>query len=217
MDKKELFKDIEEHLLKDERPSTYLNKLKNEGVLDQEPFNIIGDLQNIPQEKKFHPEGNVWNHVMMVVDEAAKRRSLSEDAKSFMWASLLHDVGKGPTTVKRNGRWTSYNHDSVGADMARKFLSEFSGEQNFSEKVAELVRWHMQSLYVTKKLPFAQISRMAESSSVQEIGLLSLCDKLARGEMNEGKTKEVYEKINLFLDKVSLSTKHKYNHYSYKN
>ena len=38
MDKMELFKEIERHLLMDEKPSLFLNKIKNEGKLDKEPF-----------------------------------------------------------------------------------------------------------------------------------------------------------------------------------
>lgn len=207
----EIFNDIESHLLADDRPSEYLNKLKKNGVLHKRPFDIIGELENIEQEKKFHPEGNVWNHTMMVVDQAASRRAISEDKRSFMWAALLHDVGKIKTTVKRNGRWTAYNHDSVGAEMVRRFLRDFSEDEVFNSSVIGLVRWHMQNLYVNKRLPFAEISSMLVDCSVHEITLLSLCDRLARGEMKPNEIYEITEKLEKFVDTIASTTGENYD------
>lgn len=214
MDVKELFKDIDRHLLEDKRPSIFLNKLKEEGKLNEGLFKILGNLETVQQEKKYHPEGSVWNHTMMVVDEAAARRDLCEDKRSFMWAALLHDIGKEKTTVKRNGRWTSYDHDSVGAEMVRRFLRELSEDEDFNDKVIKLIRYHMHNLYVNKNLPYAKVTNMIEEISVQEVGLLSLCDRLARGDMTEEQKKEVYEKTNKFLDIVGGKASTKYNHFS---
>jgi putative nucleotidyltransferase with HDIG domain len=206
----DIFNEIEKHLLEDDRPSNFLDKLKKDGTLYKRPFDIIGGLDKIEQEKKFHPEGNVWNHTMLVVDEAALRRDISEDKRSLMWSALLHDVGKIKTTVKRNGRWTAYDHDSVGAEMSRRFLREFSSDEYFNDKVVGLVRWHMQNLYVNKRLPFAQISNMVDDCSVHEIILLSLCDRLARGKMSEEEIDEIIEKLEKFVDTIASTTGESY-------
>lgn len=207
MEKLELVQQLEEHLLNDEKPSIYLDEIKNKGLLNISPLDILPKLDNVPQEQKHHPEGSVWNHTLMVVDQAAKYKHLSKDSRAFMWAALLHDVGKEKTTLKRNGRWTSYDHDRVGGEMTRRIVREISDDKDFNEKVISLVRFHMQYLYVTKRLPFGDIPAMIESSAdINDVALLSLCDRLGRGELNEEKEKEILMNINDFIKKISLKT-----------
>ena len=103
------FEELNKHLLEDIAPSGYFNSLDKE--LDIYPLNLLKKLKNVEQSKKYHPEGNVWNHTMMVVDEAAKVKDQSSHSKAFMWAALLHDIGKPDTTKVRKGRITSYDHD----------------------------------------------------------------------------------------------------------
>lgn len=211
MEKLELVQQLEEHLLNDKKPSIYLDEIKNKGLLDISPLDILPKLDKVPQEQKHHPEGSVWNHTLMVVDQAAKYKHLSKDPRAFMWAALLHDVGKEKTTLKRNGRWTSYDHDRVGGEMTRRIIREISDDQAFNEKVISLVRFHMQYLYVTKRLPFGDIPAMIESSvDINDVALLSLCDRLGRGELNEEKEKEILMNINDFINKISLKTGENY-------
>ena len=160
-------------------------------------------LKEVEQSAQHHPEGSVWNHTMMVVDEAAKRKESSENPDVFMWAALLHDLGKKPTTKLRKGRITSYDHDVEGAKIARKFLEEIGLDNEFVDKVSYLVRWHMQLLFVLKDLPFADIKNMILEVSPKEIALLSLCDRLGRGEMTPEKIKEEEENIRKFIEKVN--------------
>lgn len=104
MDIKKLFNEIEKHLLEDEKPSLYLNKIKNQGLLDVVPFSFLKDLEKVEQSPKHHPEGNVWVHTMMVVDQGVTYREKANDIRAFMWTLLLHDIGKPKTTKFKNGR-----------------------------------------------------------------------------------------------------------------
>jgi len=113
--KTEVFKDIEKHLLYDEKPSLYLNRISETEIFKEYPFKWLNDLKNTMQSPKHHPEGSAWNHTMLVVDEAARERHKSKNVRVFMWAALLHDIGKPGTTKVRNGRITSYDHDKLGA------------------------------------------------------------------------------------------------------
>ncbi|BDR66270.1 phosphohydrolase [Clostridium tetani] len=199
-EKHTIFKNIEKHLLQDENPSEYLNKLSEEGLLKEYPFNLLDNLKKTDQNLTHHPEGNVWNHTMMVLDRAAKNKEFSEDSKAFMWAALLHDIGKGTTTKIRRGKITSYNHDKEGEFLSIKFLEEFTEDKEFIKKVAALVRWHMQPLFVSKKMSFADIDGMKKECSPEEIALLSKCDRLGRGDMNEDRIKKEEEDIEVFLN-----------------
>lgn len=186
-DIQKVFKDIDEHILKDEKPSNYINKLYEEGKLEEYPFDMLTILRRIDQSPKYHPEGSVWNHIMMVLDNGAKERDKSENERIFMWACLLHDIGKGTTTKIRKGRITSYNHDKEGERLSIKFLKCFTEDEEFIKEVSKLVRWHMQPLFVNKNLPFKDIESMVKEVSIKEIALISLCDRLGRGGMSEGK------------------------------
>lgn len=196
--KQTLYEKMEQHLLTDNRPSAYFETLEKEGALREYPFAMLHDLKNAEQSPQHHPEGNVWNHTMLVVDEAAKVKGESSDEKVFMWAALLHDIGKPGTTRIRRGKITSYDHDSLGAKMTAEFLKQFSSEEAFIEKVTALVRWHMQLLFVVNSLPFADMEHMKQQTSVQDVALLGLCDRLGR--LNANRDKEE-ENVRIFLEK----------------
>lgn len=199
---KELFKEFDRHLMSDKEPSKYFNSLIETGIFENTyPLTMLGDLIKTPQSPVYHPEGSVWNHTMMVVDEAAKRKDNSENPKAFMWAALLHDIGKGPTTKLKKGRITSYDHDKVGKNLSVQFLNEFDCDEEFIKKVSIIVRWHMHTLFVAKKLPFADIPGMLKEINAQEIALFSLCDRLGRGNITPQKIKDVEDNIEAFIHK----------------
>lgn len=204
----ERYLEFDSHLMKDEVPSIYLNSDKNVEVFEKiYPFTFIGALKKIPQSPKYHPEGNVWNHTMLVVDHAAKRRDLSKNPRVFMWAALLHDLGKASTTRIRKDKITSYEHDTVGERLSKEFLQVFTKDTVFIEQVAKMVRWHMQILHVVKNLSFANIKNMISEVPVNEIALLGLCDRLGRGGMTKEKVEEELKNIDLFISKCSQHIK----------
>lgn len=197
------FAEINDHLLKDTKPSTYLIELDKLGIFEREyPFTMLGQLKTTPQNPVHHPEGSVWNHTLMVLDNAAERRHLSQDPQVFMWAALLHDLGKATTTKERKGRITAYDHDREGQKLAEKFLRELTNDTKFIREVAKMVRWHMQILFVVKGLPFANVKRMASEVSIEEIALLGFCDRLGRGELTLEKKQEEERTIEKFLVKT---------------
>ena len=201
-DIKKTFEEFEEHLLNDDKPSLYFNKKLTSGIFSETyPFTLLGDLIKIEQEPKHHPEGNVWIHTLLVVDECAKVRSKSENPRVFMWAGLLHDLGKATTTSIRKGKITAYSHDKVGKKLSKEFLEECTEDVEFIDKVSKLVRWHMQVLFVVKDLPFAEIRNMLSEVSLDEVALLSICDRLGRGKLTEEKIQEEKNNIEIFIKK----------------
>ncbi len=157
-------------------------------------------LKDTNQSPKHHPEGNVWNHTLLVVDEAANVKSKSKNPRVFVWAALLHDIGKPATTKNHKGKITAYDHDKVGAKLTEEFLSQLTDEKDFIAAVTQLVRWHMQILFVVKDLPFGDIHTMKQSSDINEVALLGLCDRLGRTNVNKSAEEN---NIRLFLQKCS--------------
>lgn len=193
-----IFEEMEFHLLNDKAPSEYVAEFVKSPIGREYPFSMIGDLEKVPQSPVHHPEGNVLNHTLLVLDNAAGIKDKSNEPRAFMWAALLHDLGKIKTTRIKRGRITAYDHDRVGADMAEDFLKKAGCKGEFVNKVCGLVRWHMQILYVTKNLKFADIESMKRKVSAWDVALLGLCDRLGRGEVD--REKEI-EEIKLFLKK----------------
>lgn len=210
-DIKSIFCEFDRHLLEDHTPSVYFEELLKDGLLKEvHPFTMLGALVDTPQSLEHHPEGNVWNHTMLVVDRAAEHKSKSEVPRVFMWAALLHDLGKPDTTRERKGRITAYDHDKLGEKLARKFLGELTDEQEFIDAVAKLVRWHMQTLFVVKNLHFAEVHTMLQQVKLEEIALLSLCDRLGRGKLTKAKENEERLNIDTFIKRSLEKNMHLY-------
>lgn len=200
MDSMKLFKEIENHLLMDEKPSLYLNEIKNKGLLDEEPFSNLKKLEDMQQSVKHHPEGNVWIHTMMVVDEGVKYREKVHDKKAFMWCLLLHDIGKVKTTRLRKGRWTSYDHDKVGEREGKLFLDYFIDDEEFKIKVSKLIRYHMHLLYIMNELPFADMDGLRKSVDINDISYVFLSDRFGRGNLSEDDRIKVKKEVEKFRE-----------------
>lgn len=196
-----IYDEIDKHIMNDDRPSEFLKELLKQGKLIERPLNMLSDLVKSEQNKKYHPEGNVWNHTLMVLDEAAERKDKSREPRVFMWAALLHDIGKYPTTKVRNGKLTSYNHEKVGKQMAVEFLKTFREKENFIRSVSVLVRWHMEPLFLAKNSPSANTEQMLREVSLEELALLSTCDRLGRGDMSPKKADDEMKGIKMFVEK----------------
>jgi tRNA nucleotidyltransferase (CCA-adding enzyme) len=205
MEIKQIFEDFDRHLMEDEKPSLYFNNMLSQGLFYKvQPFTMLGELVKTPQSVQHHPEGNVWNHTMLVVDLAAYHRLESEAPRVFMWAALLHDIGKPATTKSRRGKITTYDHDKLGERLVVKFLEPLIEDKRFIDAVAKLVRWHMQTLFVVKDMPFADTATMLQQVKLEEIALLSLCDRLGRGNMTAETEAHERENIKQFTRKSQI-------------
>ncbi len=104
-------------------------------------------LHGTPQESEWHPEGDVWVHTLMVVDEAAKiiRREKCADAQALViiLGALCHDFGKPAVTHMDAGRIRSHGHEEAGVEPTRHFLRSLAIDQNTIAQVTGIVNDHM--------------------------------------------------------------------------
>jgi putative nucleotidyltransferase with HDIG domain len=195
-----LYQTIKYHLMNHPVPSIYLDNISEEQEFQSYPFVMLFRLKGTEQSPRHHPEGDAWKHTLLVVDTAAKEKGRSNNALAFMWAALLHDIGKPSTTRVRGGKITSYDHDKVGAELTRKFLSEFTDDEPFMDQVYFLVRYHMQLLFVLNDLPFKDIKGMKAHGDVREIALLGFCDRMGRTGANRAQEET---NMKLFIEKCN--------------
>lgn len=194
---KNIFEEVLEHLLVDAKPSIYfranINKFKNTQLA------ILGELETVEQEKKHHPEGNVLNHVLLVVDFAASIKEYAHDRKALMLAALFHDLGKKEATRRtKSGRWISYDHDILGAKIADEILLNFEIEEAQRKKVCNLIRYHMHHLFIIKDLPYGNVEEMISNVDINDMVLLFISDRLGRmQDTYEKKSKEILDVLQI--------------------
>lgn len=129
-------------LLKAERPSLGLTVLRDTGLLRF--FPELEALVDVPQDPLWHPEGDVWVHTLMVVDEAATLRDGGDDDEALMLGALCHDLGKPATTFHADdGRIRSPGHDEQGLEPTRVFLERLATPKGLTDQVLGLVKHHL--------------------------------------------------------------------------
>jgi tRNA nucleotidyltransferase (CCA-adding enzyme) len=115
--------EIEKLLLQAPRPSIGWRLALELGVLDQ-LFPEIKALVGCSQDPEWHPEGDVWIHTLMVMDEARTRiDGLARPQQiTIMLGALCHDLGKPATTAFVDGRIRSMDHEQAGVAPATSVL-----------------------------------------------------------------------------------------------
>jgi tRNA nucleotidyltransferase (CCA-adding enzyme) len=119
-----------EKLLATERPSTGLALVADTGILEVVSPDLAAQ-RGVPQNKI--PGEDLWAHTLRSVDAAPAARPI------VRLAALLHDAGK-PATID-DGPFRS--HETVGAEIAERFLGRLRMPKLVIETVVHLVRNHM--------------------------------------------------------------------------
>jgi tRNA nucleotidyltransferase (CCA-adding enzyme) len=119
--------EFEKLLLQAERPSIGL-RLAWELDVIQRLLPEFVPLAACRQDPEWHPEGDVWTHTLMVVDEARQRIDGLErgPAIAMMLGALCHDLGKPDTTVERDGHVKSPGHEDAGVPIATRVLDRLN-------------------------------------------------------------------------------------------
>lgn len=123
-----------------------------EQTADMPLSSYICDMARTPQNPAYHGEGDVWTHTRMVcqalAEDTAFRGLIEPRRQALFLAALLHDLGKTVCTRWEDERWTSPNHSSVGAGIARRLLWQDYGlcgspeKQQMRETICNLIRYH---------------------------------------------------------------------------
>ena len=119
--------EIEKLLLEADRPSIGLALALELGVIDR-LLPELNALVGCPQEPEWHPEGDVWVHTLMVVDQARRRIGGLDRgrAAAIMLGAVCHDLGKPSTTALVDGRIRSLGHEEEGVAPATALLDRLN-------------------------------------------------------------------------------------------
>lgn len=135
--------ELEKALLKAARPSVFFEELRKMDQLSLW-FPELAALIGVPQNPKHHPEGDVWKHTMLALDEAARLRCDAAKPLWFMLAALCHDFGKAVTTEETGGVLHSYRHETEGLPLVSRFLLRLTRETELTRYVLNMTELHME-------------------------------------------------------------------------
>jgi tRNA nucleotidyltransferase (CCA-adding enzyme) len=122
-----IFGEIEKLLLKAPRPSIGLALLKEWGLLPVVAPELV-PLADTPQEPEWHPEGDVWTHTLLAIDEAARLVDGLDAPRALavLLGTLCHDLGKPATTAVIDGRIRSMDHEQAGVAPTLSLLDRWN-------------------------------------------------------------------------------------------
>ena len=119
--------EVEKLLLRAPRPSRGFELALELGVIDR-LFPEMRAMVGCPQEPEWHPEGDVWVHTLMVIDQARTRIDDLDKPKqvTVMLGAVCHDLGKPPTTAVIDGRIRSMEHEQEGVPPTLALLDRLN-------------------------------------------------------------------------------------------
>jgi poly(A) polymerase len=169
-------------------------ELLDETWLLQQVLPEIGAMKGVEQPAQYHPEGDVWIHTRLMLEELPKGAS-----PTLAWGVLLHDVGKPPTfqSAKDTGdRIRFNNHVEVGVRMAEAICRRLRFSNEETEQILALVDNHMK---------FGAVEEMRASTLKRFVRLPHFEEHLALHRLDclsSHRNLDSYEFVRQFLEKT---------------
>ena len=139
-----------------EKPSIFFEVLRKANVLDVH-FKEIQNLIGAEQPPKYHPEGDAYNHTMLVLDMASDlTKDYEEERKlEIRFSALVHDLGKGATPKEQYPH--HYGHEDAGVDLVGKFGNNIKAPNNWIKCGKTACREHMRGGIFYKMKPSTKV------------------------------------------------------------
>jgi putative nucleotidyltransferase with HDIG domain len=125
-------------------------ELLDETSLLKEVLPEIERMKGVEQPPQFHPEGDVWIHTLLLLEQLEPGCSMT-----LAWGALLHDAGKPPTFRVAPDRIRFDGHVEVGAAMAAEICRRFRFSNEETRQIVALIENHMR---------FADVEHMRDST-----------------------------------------------------
>jgi poly(A) polymerase len=173
------------HQVSRERVRDELTKMLTEGhartafeLLDatgllKEVLSEIDRMHGVEQPPQFHPEGDVWIHTLMLLEQLKPKSS-----RTLAWGALLHDVGKPPTFRVAPDRIRFDGHVEVGVKVAEEICQRLHFSNEETKQIAALVANHMRfgdadKMKESTLKRFMRLPRFGEHMELHRIDCLS--------------------------------------------
>ena len=180
--------ELEKLLLQAQRPSIGFTLALELGVIDR-LFPELKALVGCPQEPEWHPEGDVWVHTLMVIDQARTRIDDLERPQqvAIMLGAVCHDLGKPPTTAFVDGRIRSIDHEQAGVAPATAVLDRLNvhtiGGFDVRKQVLGVTAHHLKpGMFGMSKTPVSDgaFRRLAQKVDLEILARVAKADCMGR-------------------------------------
>ena len=189
-----------------------------EKIKNNEEFQILSET---PQSKRWHKEGDVLSHTIMVVKEMQEclktENRCKNDKRLLIMSALCHDLGKAVTTKwsDEQGDYITSHHGLEGERIVRRlFYNEFP---ILREKLCYMVRYHTvlhhifdEEDYEIRKKKMITLSHGIVP--IKDMLLLNFCD--SKGTINDNEDnsakKEKFNRIKSFAEELDCYDKKYY-------
>jgi poly(A) polymerase len=136
----------------------------------------ITQTKGVEQPPQFHPEGDVWKHTLLMLEQLKAGGS-----QTLAWGVLLHDVGKPPTFTPPSGpadRIRFNEHVEVGTKMAGDICRRLRFSNEDTDQIAALVANHLRfkdvpQMKASTLKRFVRLERFDEHLELHRLDCLS--------------------------------------------
>jgi tRNA nucleotidyltransferase (CCA-adding enzyme) len=168
--REQLWRFFEKGLSKAIKPSNFLRVLEQTRWVEH--FPEISALAYCPQDRNYHPEGDVLTHTGHVMDELAGK------GITLLLAGLCHDMGKPATTYTLDGKIVSPGHAEF-IEPTISFLDSICTPHSIRDRAVSLVRHHMAHIGV--EVSNRYVRRLSKKvHSINDLYTLCVADHFGR-------------------------------------
>ena len=180
----ELLKEISAERVRDELTKIIMADRAKEGVAMLLELTLLQHIMPELQEgygvaQNKHHKYTVWEHNLLSLEYAAKQKWNF----AVRISALLHDVAKPRVKQGTGSDATFYNHEIVGAKMAKQMLSRLKFPGKDIEKITKLIRCHM-FYYNVDEVSESSVRRLVRKigqENIDDLLKLRMADRIGSG------------------------------------
>lgn len=136
-------------------------------------------MSRTPQDAKAHPEGDVWLHTLLVIENASKvaKKLQKHEVEPFLLAALLHDTGKAVMGFSEENPHFK-GHAEKSLEVARDFLSEIGCPPEVGMHTCFLIKHH-HAPFDLKEDQIHEWAQVRQQVPLRVLGWFARCDSFA--------------------------------------
>lgn len=150
-------------------------------------------LKKVIQDEVYHPEGDVYTHILMMLDVLpAERRSME-----VFWGIIYHDMGKEETWPEFSG------HAQISKEIFQRESEDLVRGRRLRRCVEALIEYHEEPLrFLIEGFDRIRVRKLAVKVEMEKLLDLYLCDVLGRGREENTEELETIERIRKIYSEV---------------
>ena len=161
-------------------------------------FPEVYRLKTALEARRWHPEGDAYEHTMLVLTQAA----INDGDLEARMAALVHDFGKGLTP--RDQLPKHYGHEMTGVKVAQDFCNRLTAPAKMRDRVMKTTRYHMHMHKLDTLNPktwvhmFEDMDAFRDPQVVELLWMVGVFDERGRlgSEMND--VQSLYKVMDVF-------------------